>query len=952
MEHFRSISGNEDNILGVGGVGGGGGGIPEDLRCKRSDGKQWRCSAMSMPDKTVCEKHYIQAKKRAANSALRASLKKAKRNSPFDDIDNDGCYLDTSCSRNDNDVDALFIDTRVAGGGGVGEFSGGIMKNNDQVHMYSSSDMASRRCLSLNSPVMLDDNDEEMNDTEDFDENRNLMYTTPPHESLRNKTQKSFDDASALDEVQSDESMDSSDEEVGLTCHQCQRNDTDRVIWCLKCDKRGYCDSCISKWYPEVPLEEVQKVCPACRGTCSCNVCLHGDNLIKFRIKEIAVTDKLQYFHCLLSAILPVVKHIHHDQCFEMELETKIHGTKPDIPRAKLHADEQMCCNFCRIPIIDYHRHCTNCLYDLCLTCCQDIRQESQVVAKGELAEAQAFESSQNGAILMKQPRLIERRMNVAELSPDWKANTDGSIPCPPKGDGGCGCSSLTLRRIFKMNWVAKLVKNVEEMVDGCKLYNMDSPWPNGLSDGKLCQLSHREDSNDNFLYCPSSQDIKVEGIYHFQKHWARGEPIIVKQVCDCTSSSNWDPMVIWRGIRETADEKTKDENRTVTAIDCLDGSEVDIELGQFIKGYTEGRIHENGWPEMLKLKDWPSPGAAEEFLLYQRPEFLSKLPLIEYIHSKWGLLNVAAKLPYYSLQNDVGPKIYITYGTYEELSRGDSVTNLHTNMRDMVYLLMHTCEVKMKGWQRTKIEKIQRTFKEPDASHSHGDVEVTITEGDLSLDTGPNGHGETNKSCPTLNGNEDEIMDYQLCTSAEATCGTEKREVEPGPSDKGDADIDEKAHVGAVWDVFRRQDVPKLIEYLMVHWKDLRNPTVLSNESDSQVIHPLFDQAVYLNRDHKMKLKEDFGIEPWTFEQHLGEAVFIPSGCPFQARNLQSSVQLTLDFLSPESLGESISLGEEIRCLPTSHKAKRQMLEVGKMSLYASSSAIKDVQKLALDPK
>lgn len=28
--------------------------------------------------------------------------------------------------------------------------------------------------------------------------------------------------------------------------------------------------------------------------------------------------------------------------------------------------------------------------------------------------------------------------------------------------------------------------------------------------------------------------------------------------------------------------------------------------------------------------------------------------------------------------------------------------------------------------------------------------------------------------------------------------------------------------------------------------------------------------------------------IEPWTFEQHLGEAVFIPAGCPHQVRNRQ----------------------------------------------------------------
>lgn len=29
-------------------------------------------------------------------------------------------------------------------------------------------------------------------------------------------------------------------------------------------------------------------------------------------------------------------------------------------------------------------------------------------------------------------------------------------------------------------------------------------------------------------------------------------------------------------------------------------------------------------------------------------------------------------------------------------------------------------------------------------------------------------------------------------------------------------------------------------------------------------------------------------GIEPWTFEQKLGEAVLIPAGCPHQVRNLK----------------------------------------------------------------
>lgn len=117
---------------------------------------------------------------------------------------------------------------------------------------------------------------------------------------------------------------------------------------------------------------------------------------------------------------------------------------------------------------------------------------------------------------------------------------------------------------------------------------------------------------------------------------------------------------------------------------------QVDIDLDQFIRGYSEGRIRENGSPEMLKLKDWPSPSASEEFLLYQRPESISKLPFLEFIHSRVGVLNVAAKLPHYSLQNDVGPKICISYGSHEDLGVGDSVIKLHFKTRDMVSFICY----------------------------------------------------------------------------------------------------------------------------------------------------------------------------------------------------------------------------------------------------------------------
>ena len=40
-----------------------------------------------------------------------------------------------------------------------------------------------------------------------------------------------------------------------------------------------------------------------------------------------------------------------------------------------------------------------------------------------------------------------------------------------------------------------------------------------------------------------------------------------------------------------------------------------------------------------------------------------------------------------------------------------------------------------------------------------------------------------------------------------------------------------------------------------------------------------------FLTARHREALLHEEGIESWHFEQHVGEAVFIPAGCPHQAR-------------------------------------------------------------------
>ncbi|CAH1434519.1 unnamed protein product [Lactuca virosa] len=150
----------------------------------------------------------------------------------------------------------------------------------------------------------------------------------------------------------------------------------------------------------------------------------------------------------------------------------------------------------------------------------------------------------------------------------------------------------------------------------------------------------------------------------------------------------------------------------------------------------------------------------------------------------------------------------------------------------------------------------------------------------------------------------------------------------------------------GALWDVFRREDTPKLQEYLKKHFKEFKDDF---GRPLQEVIHPIHDQTFYLTMDHKRKLKEEFGIEAWSFVQKLGDAVFIPAGCAYQVRNLKSCIKVAVNFVSPENIGECIRLTEDFRLLPKNDWAKEDTLEVKKIALHALEAAVEDLENLVL---
>lgn len=174
MDHPRSISGGgEDNV-----------GIPDDLRCKRSDGKQWRCTAMSMPDKTVCEKHYIQAKKRAANSAMRASMKKAKRKS----VGEGDIYLESKSDDMDLPLSSQF-----------GDYSGSSGKKKKEKSSKAQADyspeMPPVRSFSGRSSLRSTDDLERDGSEYEYEDSRRSYKTptTSAADSDRSRSQKMFE---------------------------------------------------------------------------------------------------------------------------------------------------------------------------------------------------------------------------------------------------------------------------------------------------------------------------------------------------------------------------------------------------------------------------------------------------------------------------------------------------------------------------------------------------------------------------------------------------------------------------------------------------------------------------------------------------------------------------------------------------------------------------------------
>ncbi|KAK7400466.1 hypothetical protein VNO78_11674 [Psophocarpus tetragonolobus] len=775
-------------------------------------------------------------------------------------------------------------------------------------------------------------------------------------------------------------------------CHLCHRSEAGNLIQCSRCQREFFCMDCIKERYLDTQ-NEVKKVCPVCRGTCNCKDCSTSqckDSESKEYFTGKSRVDRILHFHYLICMLLPVLKQISEDQNIELETEAKIKGkniSDIQIKQVEFGCNERNYCNHCKTPILDLHRSCPSCSYSLCSSCCQELSQgktsweiNSSMFKRPDKMKACSVSESHT----VDEKALSSGNLNDTSILSEW-TNCNGiySLSCPPTELGGCGNNHLELRSVFPSSWIQEMEAKAEEIVcsydfpetsdksSSCSLCFDTDHSTNRYK--QLQEAALREDSNDNYLFCPTVLDISGDNFEHFQKHWGKGHPIVVRDVLQSTSYLSWDPLIMFCTYLEQS--ITRYERNKGLLESCLDWWEVEINIRQYFTGSVKRHPQRNTWHEMLKLKGWLSSQIFKEQFPAHFAEVVDALPVQEYMHPLSGLLNLAANLPHGTGKHDIGPYVYISYGSADKET--DSVTKLCYDSYDVVNIMTHAADVPLSTEQLTKIRKLLKKYKtlcqmetiateEPQEQKMNGMALLHVEETERKqsmVEEGMNFFRRVNRtSCILTEAKKvsSQSMDCNISQNRECdfsdtgptllllgTVQTSELPKHDNPRNPFESSQRHKnkftEHLGAQWDVFRRQDVPKLLEYLKRHYDKFS----FTHDYHKKMVHPILDQSIFLDSTHKMRLKEEFKIEPWTFHQHVGQAVIIPAGCPYQIRNSKSCVHAVLEFVSPENVSEGIQLIDEVRLLPENHKAKADVLEVKKMALHSMNTAIKEVRQL-----
>jgi [histone H3]-dimethyl-L-lysine9 demethylase len=224
------------------------------------------------------------------------------------------------------------------------------------------------------------------------------------------------------------------------------------------------------------------------------------------------------------------------------------------------------------------HRSCENCGYELCLTCCEELRAGN---LKGNCAEISYHYHYRGDEYPHGETRNLTIEINHKKTScssdyqtprASWCTDLKNhAIFCPPTELGGCGVGRLELKSLVSFQWLTTLRSNAERLAEDWPY--LEERYRCNCGIGEMSRkASERDLPDDNYIYCPSSHNSDVR---HFRKHWSRGEPVVVRSVLRLSKLS-WKPDDMWAAVKGVS---TDPELKQIRAIDCLSCCQVGFSL-------------------------------------------------------------------------------------------------------------------------------------------------------------------------------------------------------------------------------------------------------------------------------------------------------------------------------------------------------------------------------------